>query len=286
MFSAQTTYLLPVLCICAACHVKPKRCKTPSIAEELVMVQQRAAGATAQDDQSNRKLPVENEKEVNDFAQHCMQEIPYGMFHGAQVYDAAVRDLSTSEGDSQAIFVELGAFLGQSTCYMSWLLENSSATFDVIDFWGSAPPVPREVDKSSPHDMQPWEDSLSSWASDETTRAVQKYGKGDWQLAWFYYMNKAANMDSIANVVRGSSKDAAVLSRYQDGSVTFLYLDTSHDNNTITELELWWPKIRPGGRMCGDDYEVNAVKEAVSEYFVDSNVDLLEPLQWCVDKPE
>ena len=37
--------------------------------------------------------------------------------------------------------------------------------------------------------------------------------------------------------------------------IAFLYLDTSHrERESAIELRLWWPKIRVGGWLCGDDY--------------------------------
>lgn len=42
---------------------------------------------------------------------------------------------------------------------------------------------------------------------------------------------------------------------YADGSVSLLFIDTSHtEENTLQELNLWLPKMRPDGIICGHDY--------------------------------
>lgn len=40
-----------------------------------------------------------------------------------------------------------------------------------------------------------------------------------------------------------------------DNSVDFIYVDARHDYCGVMEdIEAWWPKLRPGGVMAGDDY--------------------------------
>lgn len=63
---------------------------------------------------------------------------------------------------------------------------------------------------------------------------------------------------------------------YKDGSISFLFLDTSHlYEQTKVELSAWLPKIHPQGVMCGHDYFLHEdprtsilanVKKAVDEF--------------------
>lgn len=56
-----------------------------------------------------------------------------------------------------------------------------------------------------------------------------------------------------ATLLRNSSVDAAA--RFADASVDFVYLDARHTYDAISEdLEAWWPKVRPGGILAGEDY--------------------------------
>ena len=41
----------------------------------------------------------------------------------------------------------------------------------------------------------------------------------------------------------------------RDGALDFVYVDARHDRQGVAEdLRLWWPKVRPGGLVCGHDF--------------------------------
>ena len=65
-----------------------------------------------------------------------------------------------------------------------------------------------------------------------------------------------------------SSKRASRL--IADGSRAMVFLDGEHTKKALAEdLELWWPKVRGGGRIVGHDYghrRFPGVKEAVDEW--------------------
>lgn len=73
---------------------------------------------------------------------------------------------------------------------------------------------------------------------------------------------------------RGLSEE--VHTRFEDGSLDFIYLDASHDyDNVKQDLGFWVPKVRKGGLMMGHDYNnrgYKRVKKAVDEYFGEENV--------------
>lgn len=54
-------------------------------------------------------------------------------------------------------------------------------------------------------------------------------------------------------ILRKTSKEAA--GDFADRSLDFVYLDAQHHFDAVREdLNLWFPKIKPGGILCGDDY--------------------------------
>jgi len=206
-----------------------------------------------------------------DDSQRCLQHIP-GWFKGQDVYLAAHRDMAQDPSRAR-LFVEVGAYLGQSACFMSHLLKGTAnVRFDVVDYWGSLPPKQSEsanVKDKSATPMQGWEVSTASWAPVEHQEKVVYYGKGDFQLTWAHYVQAIGDWASISKVVRGSSKDPAVVEQYAPQSIDFLYLDTSHDESTLTELRLWWPKVKSGGRMCGDDLWAENVLKAMYSFWAE-----------------
>jgi hypothetical protein len=64
-----------------------------------------------------------------------------------------------------------------------------------------------------------------------------------------------------------------------DRSLDVVYLDGNHEAAYIREdLDLWIPKVRPGGLIAGHDYRVNSgkpfiqVKAAVDQYVLDHGI--------------
>ena len=48
--------------------------------------------------------------------------------------------------------------------------------------------------------------------------------------------------------------EAAVL-MFPDAFFDFIYIDAGHEfHNVARDMELWWPKLRPGGMFAGDDF--------------------------------
>eukprot|EP00927_Polykrikos_kofoidii_P023627 TRINITY_DN21701_c0_g1_i1.p1 TRINITY_DN21701_c0_g1~~TRINITY_DN21701_c0_g1_i1.p1 ORF type:complete len:318 (-),score=40.37 TRINITY_DN21701_c0_g1_i1:31-984(-) len=48
---------------------------------------------------------------------------------------------------------------------------------------------------------------------------------------------------------------------FNDGSVDFVYVDAQHDYcGVLDDLQAWWPKLRVGGVMAGDDYGTHGSK--------------------------
>jgi predicted O-methyltransferase YrrM len=73
----------------------------------------------------------------------------------------------------------------------------------------------------------------------------------------------------------------------------FIYIDGAHDDASIREdLRLWWPRVRSGGTLAGDDFddEHQAVKQAVCAFAeqerltVELTTDYNRPLSWYIEK--
>ncbi len=88
--------------------------------------------------------------------------------------------------------------------------------------------------------------------------------------------------------------------RIDDGQLDFAYLDARHDLAGIREdIELWYPKVRPGGIVSGHDYldgvlpqfGVFGVKTAVDQFFGALGLPVLTTreegpfISWVVRKP-
>ena len=77
---------------------------------------------------------------------------------------------------------------------------------------------------------------------------------------------KLAPFGLRSEIIRAFSIEAA--KRFPDGYLDFAYLDANHSYAaTRDDLEVWGPKVRNGGLLCGDDYTADypGVAEAVNE---------------------
>jgi hypothetical protein len=69
-------------------------------------------------------------------------------------------------------------------------------------------------------------------------------------------------------VLRTTSREAA--KHFTDQSLDFAYIDGDHRYAAVSEdIRLYWPKIKPGGLLIGDDYRTNVNSEGVARAFGD-----------------
>jgi len=74
----------------------------------------------------------------------------------------------------------------------------------------------------------------------------------DYQTA----MTRLAPFMDHCRIHRAKSED--VVGQFTDASLDFVYIDGNHKSPWVDQdLELWWPKVKPGGILAGHDY-INA----------------------------
>lgn len=96
------------------------------------------------------------------------------------------------------------------------------------------------------------------------------------QEARYQRMVRAATKyNGRCKVLRATSEEAAP--KFADGSLDFCYLDAQHDYPSIKrDLELWAPKVKPGGILAGHDWvedgihngQSYGVKQAVRDFAI------------------
>lgn len=172
-----------------------------------------------------------------------------------------------------AVFVELGAWKGRSASFMGVEIANSGKpiAFFSVDHWGGTP-------GESAHD---------------TDADVQ---------GGTLYEAFMRNTDPVRRYVRPiRSETVAAARQFGDQTVDFLYVDADHTFAGVTrDLDAWWPKLKPGAVMAGDDwcfYEPGTdrlgVREAVMAFAAMRNLEVTvlpghgNPAweQWLVRKP-
>ncbi len=89
-------------------------------------------------------------------------------------------------------------------------------------------------------------------------------------------MRKADVIDAI-NIVKASSLEAAAT--YADRSISFVMIDASHKyEDVIDDIKAWYPKVKLGGVISGDDYDWESVAKAVNDTI--PNVQVYDRTTW------
>jgi hypothetical protein len=58
------------------------------------------------------------------------------------------------------------------------------------------------------------------------------------------------------------------VSQFADGSLDIVFIDGDHSTPAVLrDIDVWWPKVAPGGILAGDDYDWKTVAEAVAQRF-------------------
>lgn len=171
------------------------------------------------------------------------KDVP-GFFDSDLAYKLAVDTFP--EG---SVFVEIGSWMGKSASCLGQLIKDSKKSIKVyaVDtFEGSEEHV--ELIK----DIEDHSSSL---------------------LKLFKTYTSLCGVSDIVTPIQGASLD--VVSKFKDESIDFIFIDASHDyENVLADITAWYPKLKPGGIIAGDDYAPcwGGVIEAVNEYFKNKTV--------------
>ena len=72
--------------------------------------------------------------------------------------------------------------------------------------------------------------------------------------------------DSRVRILKGISWEMA--SHIEDGSLDFVFIDASHDEESvIKDSKAWTPKVKQGGLICGHDLHFPGVRSAIYKFF-------------------
>lgn len=165
-----------------------------------------------------------------------------GFFEYASFYQMCFNFLP-----SPSTLVEIGSWKGRSSCYMASLIKESGveSTFYCVDTW----------EGSEEHK------SLIQELKDKGTTLFDEFLKNV----------KLCQLDDYIIAVKKDSVEAAKL--FEDESIDFIHIDASHDyDNVMKDLKAWYPKVKKGALITGDDYGWDGVQRAVNDFFVNEDI--------------
>ena len=124
------------------------------------------------------------------------------------------------------ICAEVGVLYGS---YSKFILAQKPARHFMVDCW-----------KHQPDSVYPWDDAN---LPDEKGEAAYQQVRRDF-----------GNIENVT-IIRAFSFDGA--QQFVDKSLDFCFLDGCHTTPMLlADCVAWWPKIKPGGWLCGHDYNL------------------------------
>jgi predicted O-methyltransferase YrrM len=158
------------------------------------------------------------------------------------------------------IFVEVGSWKGKSTAFMATEIINSKRDiqFYAVDTW-----------KGSEEHYD-----ISNSVYEPLLKDDKLYDE---------FLKNTIPVHKAIFPIRMESARAATL--FADESIDFVMIDAAHDyDNVLLDIKSWYPKIRRGGIIAGDDVDWEGTKRAVGEYFTGGYYESDNKL-WMAIKP-
>lgn len=102
---------------------------------------------------------------------------------------------------------------------------------------------------------------VDPWSSKYPMEHVEN-NEETWNSLFRYVRDRFANR-SLVEIVRTTSEEA---SKFLPNELDFVYIDADHSyESCLQDILYWWPKIKVGGILGGDDYPYPGVQKATDE---------------------
>ena len=135
--------------------------------------------------------------------------------------------------------LEIGSFMGRSTCYLATNIINSGKKVHVYAL--------DTFEGSSEHVNLAIAGGFYEKFKDNCKEFIDK---------------------GILTPVKSRSDDVNTLKRFHNKSFQGIIIDGAHEYEPVMEDILnWWPKLKDGGSMVGDDMSLKSVQQAVQDTF-------------------
>ena len=128
--------------------------------------------------------------------------------------------------------------------------------------------------------IDPWHWDSPTYDERDTLMKHNRELGGGKTIFKIFCENCGKNLFKNIFPIRAYSDEVAAIFPFE---ADLIYVDGAHDKESvIKDIELWWPKLKTNGIMCGDDYNGYDVKEVVDLYFPNASIFL--DSQWLIKK--
>ena len=205
------------------------------------------------------------------------KDVPGFMNEAEFIYEDVIKQIqldSMIKPNEKFHVVELGTFLGQSACRMASLIDEyevKNIQFDSIDLFWLPMHIMNNRDDWDPETQSGIPPTFHQYVDWLHQIVKESGGHSLSPIDVSKHPVRILNLDKLVNFITCDTQYASKL--YEDETLDFVWCDACHDYEYILkELESFFPKIKRGGMIAGDDYNTKDVKRAVKA-FQKKNVD-------------
>ena len=144
--------------------------------------------------------------------------------------EATLRELALNASKNDAIFVEVGSWVGYSACVLGEVAKRDGGQVFCIDHWRHIP-----------------------------IRTLRQHAYGPPRYYYdtfpiFMHRIEEHGLNKVVHPLVMKSATAATI--FSDGIADMVFIDADHRyEGAKQDIELWWPKVKEGGILCGHDCE-------------------------------
>lgn len=178
--------------------------------------------------------------------------------------------------EDPAIIIEIGSYLGYSACGMAEALKTKGkdAVVICIDTWMGG--------------LDGWKDSIGE---QKHYKIPKKNGYPTFYYNFLANVCYAGMQDYIVPLAYPSTIGYRILERVFDDlkvKADMIFVDGSHEKlDILADLRNFFPLVRPGGLMFGDDYQITDVSEALQMFIAEKDIktfQMISQLHWQIRK--
>jgi predicted O-methyltransferase YrrM len=147
-----------------------------------------------------------------------------------------------------SVIVEIGVWRGRSAFAMAEACRHTNKRVYAIDPW---------------QDYETKKGLLSTRLTEFGVNSIESVYQG------FMADRRKLGLERWIEVIRHGSVGAAA--QWRHGLCDLVFIDGNHNYDPVmADLQAWSPHMKEGGLICGDDWEIDSVQQAVKDFVSDS----------------
>ena len=206
----------------------------------------------------DKPVPKHWKEKYNPYHIETYKDVPGWINDAEFIYPQMVEQ--AQDGDH---FVEIGTLLGQSTSWMCQLIKESDKDikFDSIDlFWPIEHAIKNHEVTGHPKEFDQYLTDLTKEFNLNTLDIIK-------------HPLRVLGVEKYVNLITCDEQYAHGI--YEDNSIQFVWIDGDHGKNIVyNDLVNFWPKIKNGGTIGGDDMVYNEVSDDVKKFSKEYDVEV------------